>query len=94
MQTENYITHLEAKLDDVDQQIARAARMLDNPDILGKARALDELTHLRIRRDALARQIEEAQDKGAADWSALRMSIQEEADAIKDVLESWLTRLK
>ena len=93
MQTENYITHLKAKLDEMDRQITLAASRLETSNVAGKARALDDLAHLRIRRDELGKQIEKAQEKGASDWGALRMSMQEEADAIKDALEGWLTRL-
>ena len=50
------------------------------------------MAHLRGRRDALLNRIEEAKAKGADQWSELHASLQEEADALTDTLERWLTR--
>jgi hypothetical protein len=93
MANADYITHLEATLRDVDGNIERAKLMLEGPGIPDKMQALADLTHLRARHDELVQRIKDAKAEGATDWSALHMSFQEEADALVDTLDRWLTRL-
>ena len=88
----DYVSRLESKLQDIDKSIERAQKLLEGPELSDKYRALGELAHLRGRRDALLNRIEEAKAKGADQWSELHASLQEEADALTDTLERWLTR--
>lgn len=89
----DYIDHLEAKLRDVDRGIVRAETRLRGADIADTARAIADLAHLRTRHKELTAAIDEARAKGAGDWGALRTSFQEEAEALSDTVEAFLTRL-
>jgi hypothetical protein len=87
-----YIEHLERKLRQIDDLIERQTSRLENSDTPDKLSALDELTHLRMRHDDLAKRIDEAKAKGADAWSDLHTSFQEEADGLRETFEQWLTR--
>ena len=89
----DYIEHLEAKLRDIDKGIARAKNRFEQSAAAEKQKALADLSKLRVRHDELAERIEEAKEKGSDHWSAVRAGLQEEADGLKDTVESWLTRL-
>lgn len=89
----DYIEHLERKLQDIDNGIARAKAAFERSAAAEKEKALQELSKLRIRHEELAERIEEAKQKGSDHWSAARTGLQEEADGLQDTLESWLTRL-
>lgn len=88
----DYIEHLETKMAEVANGIEKAKKSLESGDIEGKTRALGELAHLRGRRDELVKRIESAKAEGAEEWSALRTSLKEEADALADTVEKWLTK--
>ena len=90
---QDYIKHLEERLNDVDHGIERAKSRFEKSEAEEKVAALAELSQLRIRHDDLAARIAEAKEKGAEEWSSLRTGFQEEADALKDTLEKWLTKL-
>ena len=92
MTQSDYLAHLESKLDEVDRGIARATAKLEAGDVTEKSRALHELTRLRNSHDELVKRIEAAKSAGADQWSALHMSFKEEADALADTLEKWLTQ--
>ncbi len=89
----NYIEDLERKLVEIDDGIAAAQTRFDHGDEGDKVGALAELSLLRQRHDDLAQRIATAKEKGADTWSALHMSFREEADALKDTFEKWLTKL-
>ncbi len=92
MAASDYEAHLKSKLDEVDRGIRHATSMFEGGDIAEKSRALHELTRLRNRHDELLKRVEAAKTAGADQWSALHMSLKEEADALADTLEKWLTR--
>jgi hypothetical protein len=87
-----YIEDLERQLRHIDIGIAEAKDRLKGSEVTAKAKALDELVHLRLRHDDLVKRIADARDTGADKWSALHMSFQEEADGLRDTFENWLTR--
>ena len=93
MASADYVADLKAKLHTVDNNIERATKLLENGKLQDKAHALSEMAHLRQRHDELVERIEEAKAKGAEHWSDLHTSFQEEADALVDTLERWLTKL-
>lgn len=93
MPTETYIQHLETQLAGVDAKLARAKAAIDDGRPDDQAKALQEWSELRIRHDDLAARIETAKREGAEAWSALHTSFREEADALADTLERWLTKL-
>lgn len=88
----DYVSDLEAQLRKVDTEMDRAARAVDHMTIDEKTHALSQMAHLRQQHENLVKRIAEAKAKGAENWSALHMSFQEEADALVDTLEKWLTR--
>lgn len=92
MANSDYIEHLEAKLEQVDQMIKHAKSTLAGDDAATKPRAIEELAHLHTRHADLIARVEAAKAKGAEHWSALHASFQEEADALADTLEKWLTK--
>jgi peptidoglycan hydrolase CwlO-like protein len=92
MAKSNYVSDLEAKLEEVDRKIVEVGKRLESGTVEAKAHALSELSHLRQQHEDLAKRIEEAKARGAEQWRALHMSFQEEADALIDTLNSWLTR--
>ncbi|MDU8946208.1 hypothetical protein [Ovoidimarina sediminis] len=89
----DYIDYLEQQLNIVDQGIARTRRHFETSDVSGKVAALADLRQLESRRDALTSRIAEAKEMGADQWSDFHVSLKEEADALRDTIESWLTRL-
>jgi hypothetical protein len=93
MPTDAYIQHLETQLAGVDAKLARAKAAIDDGRPDDQVKALEELSELRIRHDDLAKRIETAKQEGAETWSALHTSFREEADALADTLERWLTKL-
>ncbi|MDG4647851.1 hypothetical protein P6F26_05300 [Roseibacterium sp. SDUM158017] len=93
MPTDAYIQHLEDRLATVDAQLARARTAIDEGLSEDRSKALETWTHLKQRHEDLAGRIAAARKDGASDWSALHTSFREEADALSDTLESWLTRL-
>lgn len=92
MTNANYVTNLERKLHALDAQIEHAAKLLESGSVPDKAQALNKLAHFRQRHEELAKRIEEARAEGAADWSVLHTDFQKDADALKDMLERWLTQ--
>lgn len=90
----DYIEHLEQRLAHVDSEIERARGVLQKAGTETRMKALDELGALRIRHDDLVRRIAEAKEKGSEAWSALHTGFQEEADGLKDAIESILTRTR
>jgi len=95
MATDNYVSHLKARLAEIDAGIARLKDAVHAQDSTeeGKSSALAQLAGLRLRHETLAQRIAEAEAKGAAEWSALHESFKEEADALHDTMERWLTKL-
>jgi hypothetical protein len=93
MPTDAYIQHLATQLAGVDAKLARAKAAIDEGRPDDQARALEDWSQLRIRHDELAARIETAKREGADTWSALHTSFREEADALEDTLERWLTNL-
>ena len=93
MPTDAYIQHLETQLAGVDAKLARARAAIDEGRPADQARALEEWSQLRIRHDDLTKRIETAKQEGSEKWSALHTSFREEADALADTLERWLTKL-
>lgn len=91
MPTDAYIEHLENKLAGVDAKLARAKTVIDEGRPADQVRALEEWSQLRIRHEDLAKRIEKAKQEGAEKWSTLHTSFREEADALVDTLEQWLT---
>lgn len=92
MTNANYVTDLETKLHLLDARIRQAAKLLESGNVADKAQALNKLAHFRQRHEKLAKRIEEAKAKGAAEWSVLHTDFQKDADALKDMLERWLTQ--
>ena len=93
MPTDAYIQHLETQLANVDAKLARAKAAIGEGRPEDQAKALEEWSELRIRHQDLTARIETAKREGAETWSALHTSFREEADALADTLERWLTRL-
>ncbi|MCU4651479.1 hypothetical protein N8I71_01425 [Roseibacterium sp. SDUM158016] len=93
MPTDVYIQHLENRLASVDAKLARAKAAIDEGGPADQAKALEEWSELRIRHDDLAKRIEGAKHENTEKWSALHTSFREEADALADTLERWLTKL-
>jgi hypothetical protein len=93
MPTDAYLRHLESQLADVDAKLARARTSIDAGRPADRAKALEDWSELRIRHKNLASRIETAKREGAETWSALHTSFREEADALADTLERWLTKL-
>lgn len=93
MTDSDYVAHLVNKIAEVDQRIARAQSRLETGEVAGRSRALAELTQLRNRHDDLVKRVATAKAKGADHWGALHTSFKEEADALADTLEKWLTRI-
>jgi hypothetical protein len=93
MPTDAYIQHLETQLTGVDAKLARVKAAIDEGRLDDRVKALEEWSQLRIRHDDLAARIETAKREESETWSALYTSFREEADALADTLERWLTKL-
>jgi len=93
MPTETYIQHLETQLARVDAHLAKVKAAIDEGRLEDQVKALEEWGQLRIRHDTLSERIDTAKQEGADKWSALHTSFREEADALADTLERWLTKL-
>ena len=89
-----YTDYLEQQLNLADKGIARAKKHFEEADVSGKVEALADLKQLEGRHDELMSRIAEAKEKGAENWSAIRASFKEEADALKDTVGSWLSKLR
>ncbi|WP_323785027.1 hypothetical protein [Thalassovita sp.] len=89
----DYIDYLERQLHEVDQGIERAQKHFEASGTSDKVKALAELTRLRQRHADLDQRIAAAKEKGTEAWSSLHTSFREEADALKDTLDNWLTRI-
>lgn len=92
MSTDAYIQHLEDQLATVDARLARARTAIDEGRPDDQAGALEQWSALRLRHDDLAKRIKAARTEGSGTWSALHTSLREEADALADTLERWLTK--
>ncbi|WP_343116101.1 hypothetical protein [Ostreiculturibacter nitratireducens] len=92
MTARTYVDHLKEQLERVDGEIEMARRNLDEAGMAGKVEALKALVVLKDRHDELRDRIEHASERHAEEWSALHASFQEEADALKDELERWVTK--
>lgn len=88
----DYIDHLNDRLQEIDKGIEQAKARLDSSGLPEKASALAELSQLRIRHDDLVQRIAAAKQKAPETWSSLRTSFQEEADALRDTVGTWLTK--
>lgn len=92
MTSSDYPEHLRNQLNEIHEAIARAQQALETSAPPRKAEALAELVRLKMQHDELARRLDEADSQGAEAWSALHASFREEADALADTLERWLTK--
>lgn len=90
MTGKSYIEDLVAKLQDVDQQLERARKTIEQGRASEKAAAIAQLTKLEARHKGLAERIGAAKEKHAEDWSDLHKGFQEDIDGLKDTLESWI----
>jgi hypothetical protein len=69
MATDSYVSHLKARLAEIDAGIARLKEAVHAEDGTeeDKSTALAQLAGLRLRHDTLAQRIGEAEAKGAAE---------------------------
>ncbi|PWJ20264.1 hypothetical protein [Jannaschia seohaensis] len=93
MPTDAYMQHLESQLASVEAKLTRAKAAIDEGGPEDRAKALDEWSHLKMRPEHLLQKVEAAKRDNSADWSVLHTSFREEADALCDTLERWLTRV-
>ncbi len=89
----DYDDHLEQQLRTLDKDIEAARTRFEKSDVAGKVQALAQLVELRGRHDSLAARIAEAKKADTAAWSEVRTGFREEADALRDTLERWLTKV-
>jgi chromosome segregation ATPase len=92
MTSGGYAEHLRNQLNGIDEAIDRARQAVETSSPPRRAEALAELVRLKMRHDDLARRLDAADREGAEAWSALHASFREEADALRDTLERWLTK--
>ena len=88
-----YDDHLEQQLHALDKDIDAARTRFEKSGLEGKVQALAQLFELRGRHDSLAARIAEAKKSDTANWSEVRTGFREEADALRDTLERWLTKV-
>jgi hypothetical protein len=89
----HYTAHLERKLNEMESEIDSLQKMYDTSDVVEKARILSELSQLRVLHEDLAQRVDAAKKEGSDQWSILHESFQEEADALRDTIAKWLTKL-
>ncbi len=89
----DYTQHLERKLNEIEAEIDRVQASYERSDTDEKPHALTELSQLRVLHDDLSQGFDAAKKKGSEEWSSLHTSFQEEADALRDTIEKWLTKL-
>lgn len=92
MTDSDYLAHIKARIEEIDNRMKDAQSRLDSGDVGDKSGAVNQLAHLRSQHEDLVKRFDAAKAKGAEHWSALRTSFKEEADALADTMEKWLTK--
>jgi hypothetical protein len=93
MPTDAYRQHLETRLQEIDGKMARAKTAVEAGDPKEKAGKIEEWSQLKRQHEDLVQRIAAAQKEGSEAWSVMHTSFREEADALADTLEKWLTRV-
>jgi chromosome segregation ATPase len=92
MSDARYIEHLEARLTEIDQSLAKARARVEAAGAPATESALRELSELEERRASAAERLEAAKARHAEDWSTLHASFREELDGLQETVERWFRK--
>jgi hypothetical protein len=92
MQRDTYIDHLNTRLAEISQSIARARNAMERATRDTQVEAFRQLVILEQQKADLAQRVAEAQEMHAEQWSRAQVGMQEALDGLHDTFESWFKR--
>jgi len=92
MAQEDYIQHLDKRLNEIDTKIFDAKNYLKQGKHTEKVAAAAELKLLEADHEMIAKKIAKAKSAHAEQWSALHTQFQEDLDALTEAIESWIVQ--
>jgi hypothetical protein len=88
----NYLDDLTEKLRSVEAKISEARKHMESDKPANMVLAAGELAILESRHRELVEKIAAAKGRHAEDWSILHTELQEDYDAITNLLGNWIAR--